>query len=53
LANAIPQTSGIPTLPPAFAHIHVVLQRGLSLLSRHSNDTTRTIRKKRSSSSAR
>jgi len=49
----MPQRSGAPKLPIVFAHDHVARQRGLSLFERHSNDTTRTMRKKRMSRSAR
>ena len=51
-ASPIPQTSAMPALPIAFAHSQTDRHRGLSLFSRHSNETTRTIRKKRTSSSA-
>jgi hypothetical protein len=44
--SATPQISDAPALPTALAHIQAVRQRGLSLLSRHSNETTRMIRKK-------
>ena len=49
----IPQINAMPVLPPVLAHIQTRRHCGLSLFSRHSNETTRTIRKKRISSSAR
>ena len=49
----MPQIRAMPVLPTAFAQSQTLRQRGLSLFSRHSNETTRTIRKKRISSSAR
>ena len=48
-----PQISDAPKLPSALAHNQTVRQRGLSLFSRHSNETTRTIRHPSSSRSAR
>jgi hypothetical protein len=52
LESAIPQTSDAPPLPIAFAHIQVARQRGFSLFSRHSNETTRMIRRKSTSKRA-
>ena len=51
--SPIPQSSGAPKLPIVFAHVHVERQPGLSLFERHSKETTRMIRKKRMSRSAR
>ena len=51
--SPIPQRSGAPRLPIVFAHVQTARQRGLSLFERHSNETTRTMRKKRMSRSAR
>ena len=51
--SPIPQSSDAPKLPIVFAHVHVERQRGVSLFERHSNETTRTIRKNRMSRSAR
>jgi hypothetical protein len=48
----MPQISGAPKLPSVFAPAHTARHLGLSLFSRHSNDTTRMIRKKRTSRSA-
>ena len=49
----MPQSSEAPKLPMVFAHVHVERQPGVSLFERHSNETTRMIRKKRMSRSAR
>src|SRR5262249_56812680 len=45
----IPQISDAPKLPMVLAHVQVARQRRVSLFERHSNDTTRMIRKKRMS----
>ena len=42
-----------PVLPIVLAHIHVDCQRVPSYFSRHSNETTRMIRKTRMSRNAR
>ena len=49
----MPQISEAPKLPTAFAHSHSLRQAGLSLFERHSNETTRMIRKKSTASNAR
>ncbi len=41
----MPQSSGAPKLPIVFAQVHVDRQPGVSLFERHSNETTRMIRK--------
>jgi hypothetical protein len=48
-----PHTSDAPRLPRVLAHVHTVRQRALCALVRHSNESTRMIRKKRTSRSAR
>jgi hypothetical protein len=42
----------MPTLPRVFAHIQTARHRGLVLFVRHSNESTRMIRKTRSSKRA-
>jgi hypothetical protein len=44
--------SGAPTLPTVLHHVQNERQRGSSLFARHSNETTRMIRKKRTRSRA-
>jgi len=52
-AAALAAKAATAKLPIVFAHVHVERQRGVSLFERHSNETTRTIRKNRMSRSAR
>ena len=51
--SPIPQSSDAPKLPIVFAQVQVERQPGVSLFERHSNETTRMIRKTRMSRSAR
>ena len=51
-ASPTPQISEAPKLPTAFAHSHARRHRGLVLFVLHSNETTRTIRKKSTARSA-
>ena len=48
----MPQMSAAPALPIVLHHVQNVRQPALSLFERHSNETTRMMRKKRTSSSA-
>ncbi len=49
----MPQSSGAPIEAIVFTQVQAAFQRGDSAFSRHSNETTRPIRKTRMRSSAR